>query len=386
MFDVLIHYTTNENVYKKFNNDYLEIKEDGYIERYEQVDLYYKNCNISQDNLFMIIQYYSSTGYMYIVGKIIKESSDTYMFVKVEEEIQKYIVDEFQFEKSDTYTKDYYYKIFSCEDDFDFKLSSVDRIAKKIKLKYFSWDELFFNNAILHEKLVSMLFDKSNVVKLTSLYNAPIKNISDRIYYACLQNIGFISETGINTKNTVLQGDIGEFLMNAMIENLIFKGNKSAYVFPKLAFKTTPNVSIHGNDGTFYNPEKKKIYYLEAKFYTDLKQALDKAIESINMHKYTDEDFLLANCNVFRNIVTEKTGDIIDIGEDVKENVIIFLMCADVYNKKDIEKIITDNNKLKELDDIDEFIVLVLPILNKEDFLKMFEKESKEINQRKVKK
>ena len=60
-----------------------------------------------------------------------------------------------------------------------------------------------------------------------------------------------------------MHGDIGEFLMDVMICRFIELNGTDSYIFPKLAYKTTPNSAVHGNDGTLYNITKNEIYYSE---------------------------------------------------------------------------------------------------------------------------
>ncbi|MEG2985912.1 MAG: Hachiman antiphage defense system protein HamA, partial [Peptostreptococcaceae bacterium] len=103
-------------------------------------------------------------------------------------------------------------------------------------------------------------------------------------YYSALQSIGFISKEEIDINLTVLHGDIGEFLMHYLVSEYIRVDKSSTYIYPKLAFKSNPKQPVYGNDGTIYIPEKKEIYYLEAKFYKDLNGAINKAVDSLEEH------------------------------------------------------------------------------------------------------
>lgn len=187
-----------------------------------------------------------------------------------------------------------------------------------------------------------------------------------------MRKIGFISNDEINIKNTVLHGDIGEFLMDIMIGKFLKSDNQNSYIFPKLAFKTRPKSAIHGYDGTFYNKQKKEIFYTEAKFYSELTKGLNSAVDSMNEHDGIDYDFLESNIELFRNIANNETGDIIEISDDVKEILIIFIVCDDRYTCDDIHETINQSKKLKKLLEFHEIIIFVLPILSKDDFLNLF--------------
>ena len=70
-------------------------------------------------------------------------------------------------------------------------------------------------------------------------------------------------------------------------------------IFSKLAYKTTPNSAVHGNDGTLYNITKNEIYYSEAKFYEELSLGLSKAVDSLFNHDNSDYDFINSNIDAF---------------------------------------------------------------------------------------
>lgn len=356
------------------------------MERFKQIDKYYKNNQATQDVYFFIIQYYDCNNMRkyFSVGKIFKISQTEYRYVKVTEEIKKIIIDALGLDSGKTYYKSVYYKEYYINSEDDFYVKEINEVSKKIKLKYFSWDELLDNNEVLHQKLIDILFDKNNVIDVASTYNRtdfPIKNKETLIeskYNSILKNIGFISKNGVDITNSVLSGDIGEFLMNIMIAKFISLHPEDEFIFPKLAFKTAPKVAIHGYDGTFYNRSKKEIYYTESKFYTKLSEALNNAVNSMKQHDQIDYDFIESHVNNFRNLASKRTGEIVEISSNIKEKLIIFLICADKYKLNDINKIINDNKKLQHLKKYNEIIVFVLPILNKKEFLELFKKISDE--------
>lgn len=56
-------------------------------------------------------------------------------------------------------------------------------------------------------------------------------------------------------------------------------------------------------------------------------------------------------------------------------------MCADMYKIEDVRNIITTNNKLNALDVSDKLTIIVLPILNKDDFMNLFKEKSEEVRE-----
>ena len=137
---------------------------------------------------------------------------------------------------------------------------------------------------------------------------------------------------------------------------------------------------VHGNDGTFYNKQSKEIYYLEAKFYLNLKQTLNHAIASINKHN-RDYNFINNNAEKLRNLANNQTAKIFYVDEEIEENYIVFLMCADMYKIEDVRNIIETNTKLNALDVNDKLTIIVLPILNKNNFMNLFKEKSEEVRE-----
>ncbi|HDA9545088.1 TPA: hypothetical protein O5566_002875, partial [Listeria innocua] len=82
------------------------------------------------------------------------------------------------------------------------------------------------------------------------------------------------------------------------------------------------------------------------------------------------------SAELFRNIKTNRTHELIEITDDVTEKLIIFLICADTYQEAEVKKIIEKNCKVKKLKEKFEVVIFVLPILDKENFLKFFQIQS----------
>lgn len=262
----------------------------------------------------------------------------------------------------------------------DFKNKKLSKYFNKIKLKYFCWDELLANNSILFEKINQILFNQENVLNIASTYDPTNFRNNDRVlkrkYFDALEAIGFINEKETNINLTVLQGDIGEFLMHYLVSEYINDDMFAKYLYPKLVFKTDSDSAVHGNDGTIYIPEKNEIFYLESKFYKDLNSAIRSGISSLKEHNETKKENFNRTAEFFRNIQNKNIGEIVEITEDVNENLVLFIICSDIYTENDVITHLENNNFLKAAGEEMKVILFILPILNKEAFLEAFKEES----------
>lgn len=381
MVRVLVHYTTQEAVYKSFN--YVS-KEIVYPERVREVKAFYEQYSRSQENLFFVISYYNESASKsdYCVGKV-TSLDDKFYFKKVSDEISNILLEGLSFDKRNSYERDFYYKTFAIEDTFAFRNKILSTYINKIKLRHFDWDELINSNEVLFEKISEILFSKDNVLRLATTYNPDFNynaEMLEKKYYSALEKIGFINQNGINASitDTILHGDIGEFLMHALVGEFLESDNRR-YLYPKLIFKTNAKMPVYGNDGTIYVPDANEIYYLEAKFYKKLEQAINKAVESLNNHNSETSEDISHNVELFRNIMTNRQHEIIEINDNVEEKLIIFAMCADKYTELDIKNMILSNNNIKLLGVDFEVHIFVLPVLNKLNFLNFFKLHSKKV-------
>lgn len=387
MLSVLVHYTTNETIFKLFSSQYCTIKNTNINKDiYDTVNKYYKKNHQNQECLLLINYYNTNTSQRkFELGRLERENDD-FKFTVIDEVLKNKILKELNVTSFNTYEKDQYFKILTIEAEEDYYLKEIDTKSKKIRLKYYTWDDLNANNKPLHENLIDIIFDRENVFNLatsksSNAYKLLDKDILTVLYRSALNTIGFISED-LDMERTVLHGDIGEFLMNYMVRKYIMQDNPDLYLLPKLVFKTDPNMAVHGNDGTFYNKKTKKIYYLEAKFYLNLKEALNHAIDSINKHNNNrDYNFINNNAEKLRNLANNLTADILYVDENIEDNYIIFLMCADMYKIEDVHNIIKTNDKLNALDVSDKLTIIVLPILNKNNFMNLFKEKSEEVRE-----
>lgn len=387
MLSILVHYTTSEMVFNFFSLQYCTIKNTNINKNiYDTVNKYYKK-NYQHPECLLLINYYNTNTSQrkFGLGRLERENDD-FKFTVIDEVLKNKILKELNVTSFNTYERDQYFKVLSIEDGEDYYLKEIDSKCKKIRLKYYTWDDLNVNNKPLHENLIDIIFDRENVFNLATSKNSSAYKSLDKdkltgLYQSALKTIGFVSED-LDIERTVLHGDIGEFLMNYMVRKYIMQDNPDLYLLPKLVFKTDPNMPVHGNDGTFYNKQSKKIYYLEAKFYLNLKEALNNAIDSIEKHNNNrDYNFINNNAEKLRNLANNQTEDILYVDEDIEENYIIFLMCADMYKIEDVCHIIETNNKLSALDVRDKLTIIVLPILNKNNFMNLFKEKSEEVRE-----
>lgn len=375
---VLLHYTVNWNVFNYFNKDNCHISNKQQV---NEVAKFYEKYNKYQDHLFFIICYTPQNKSVdYVVGNIRVDIKGNYIFDKVNEEIKKEIILNLGLENVNTYDYGFFYKENTLEDKNKFKNKQIFAFSNKIRLKFFDWNELIQDNNILFKTINDILFNQTIVLDLASSYNPSKHNYENRLlqkkYYDALQAIGFISREEIDIKLNVLHGDIGEFLMHYLVSDFISSDKSLTYIYPKLVLKSNPKMPVYGNDGTIYIPEKKEIYYLEAKFYNNLNTAINKAVDSLREHNEIVEENIQHRVELFRNIKTKSLDEIIEITEDVKEQLILFLICDNIYEEKDIIECLKKNNKLTNLKKMFEVIIFVLPILDKQLFLEYFKQDS----------
>ncbi|MBC1527428.1 Hachiman antiphage defense system protein HamA [Listeria seeligeri] len=375
---VLLHYTVKSSVFNHFNKDSCNIINEQQI---MEINNFYEKYNKYQEHLFLIICYTSQSKTVeYVIGNIQLNTDGNYLFYKVAEEIQNEIIHSLGLESTNTYDSGVFFKENILDDTDKFKNKQITDFANKIRLRYFDWDELINNNDVLFEKINSILFDQTAVLDIASSYNPGIRRYEDRIlqkkYYDALQAIGFISKEGINIELPVLHGDIGEFLMHYLVSDYISTDKSLTYLYPKLVLKSNPKMPVFGNDGTIYIPEKKEIYYLEAKFYKSLATAIDRATDSLKEHNEVVGENIQHKVELFRNIKTKNNDEIIEITEDVKEKLVLFLMCDNIYDQNDVIECIENNNKLNNLKKEFEVIIFIFPILSKQRFLERFKHDS----------
>ena len=382
--NVLIHYTTRSYVFKLFSKvgTYPFTMEDWV----KNVSDFYNKFSRSQEHLFFVVSYYEqgNNAPNYTVCRILfDEDSNTFQYSSVPSNTKKLICKELGLNTSNTYDKESYYRTFTIEgNEREFSNNNNKNDLNKIKMKFFTWSELLDSSSILFNVINDKIFNKENVLKVASTYAPKIKYTDKQRelkYFDALKSIGFISKTGIKTSSTTLHGDIGEFLMHIMLSQFLSEQSNEKYIYPKLVFKTSPNMPVYGNDGTIYLKDKKEIYYLEAKFYSDLNRAINKAIKSLTEHNEVSQEVFNHKIELFRNIKTDELHEVIEIDEEVKENLVLFLICDDFTEYDDILNVVKKNTKLNDLKNNFNIVLFVLPIINKKEYLTFFSEKSKAV-------
>ncbi len=184
----------------------------------------------------------------------------------------------------------------------------------------------------------------------------------------------------LNISNSVFQGDLGEYLMNIVIEKM----DISKSLISKVSLKTSPSMPAYGNDNIFYDLNSNTLYFGESKFRKKTKEALLSTYNSIQIHKSSlteisyiknhTSDFISESGAILKRI--ERKFETIDPSQ-VKINSISFVMTEDKYTEPDYKEILDSLVTSKQIsnDYITNSIIVFLPIISKCDFLQFFEKK-----------
>ena len=157
--------------------------------------------------------------------------------------------------------------------------------------------------------------------------------------------------------------------MNIVIEEF----DISKTLISKVSLKTSPSMPSYGNDNIFFDYENKILYFGEAKFYTDTINALTEAFNSISLHsknlqelsyiKNHTNTFIAENGKTLKKL--ERRLEKINSSQ-IKCTSITFIMSDDNFEED------ADKNKY-----INNAIIVFLPIISKNNFLKYFENKVK---------
>lgn len=270
---------------------------------------------------------------------------------------------------------------------------SSHKDISRIILNGFTFSQLKIEATNLYECISNILLDDENLfyyctqrtscrtLRETKKYVRRL--ISDNILVSeiktILKNLKWDKDS-IDINSTTLSGDIGEYLMNVIIETF----DISKTLISKVSLKTSPSMSSFGNDNIFYDYNKNILYFGEAKFYNNTKDALDVSFSSINKHlkdfteisfiKNHTSTFIAENGRTLKKI--EKRLETVDATK-ISCTSITFIMSDDNYEEQEYLNDIlhfagTNSNKNQY---INESIIVFLPVISKKDFLKYFEKK-----------
>ncbi|OCL97902.1 hypothetical protein AAX29_01753 [Aliarcobacter thereius] len=384
MMKVLIHYTTQYTVFKSFSRS--GTYDFTYDERIKNISEFYKRYNRTQNHLFFVLSYFDGVAQEteYAVCNIsYNETTSNYQYSSVPKYTIDTICEELGLKSNNTYDKESFYRVLTIEgNEKDFFNNTKDNDLNKIRMKFFSWEELVHDNELLFNEINNKIFNTDSVLKVASTYTPQIKYTDKQKkqkYFDALKSIGFISNKGVDISHNTLHGDIGEFLMHIMLSKFLSDKSVKKYIYPKLVFKTSPKMPVYGNDGTIYIEDTKEIFYLEAKFYSDLESAVNEAVKSLKTHNEVCKEDITHRIELFRNIKTDELNEIIEIDENVTENLVLFLICDDYTDYEDILDVIRKNKKLAKLKMDYNILLFVLPIISKQEYLNSFYVKSNDI-------
>lgn len=257
-----------------------------------------------------------------------------------------------------------HYKIEVINEDYN--ITKIEILKEKLfsilfdyffdfeNLFYYCTQDYFAMDRESAKNYVRKLIEKGTIIaKLDDLFNS----------------LGW-DKDNLNIDKTITHGDIGEYLMSIIIDE-IFDDIKN--IICKVSLKTSKNMPAFSNDNLFFNHKDKILYFGESKFYNDTKKALNDAIKSINKHKFDELSYITTKTNTMKAENEEKRQEIIEYITDLKRDEVIvknviFIISDDFHKDKDLKEVINklNENKKKILEDL---ILVILPIFSKEDFL-----------------
>lgn len=259
----------------------------------------------------------------------------------------------------------------------------------RIILDGITYSQLKIDANALYEIISNLLLDKENLfyyctqrtscktLKQTRKYVKQLikNNILRAEIETILINLKWDKES-IDVNSTKFCGDLSEYLMNIIIET--FEISKT--LISKVSLKTSPSMPSFGNDNIFYDCEKNILYYGEAKFYSNTKNALKESFNSINYHsenlteisyiKNHTSTFISESGDTLKKIV--KRLETIDFSKIIYKS-ITFIMSDDRYEEQDyLNDLYTFAKTNNEKKYINESIIVFLPVISKKRFFRIF--------------
>lgn len=260
---------------------------------------------------------------------------------------------------------------------------------RKIKIKSCSWEEILKSKETLYDLIIDLMLDKLNLFYYATQKDSTKTMEASKLYIEELiekelinQNVEDIFRTigwsngNLDINNTRFQGDFAEYLMNILIDKYF---NPSTLI-SKVSVKTSPRVSSFGNDNIYYDYEQEKLYFGESKFYSDTKEAVKMAIDSLEKHNDIEEISYVRNHS--SSYIAENEEERIKIVEkmetsnsdDISINSVFFIMNDDIYKKDEYEELLISKFIVKGNNtEIPENILMIFfPILSKSELLVRF--------------
>ena len=170
------------------------------------------------------------------------------------------------------------------------------------------------NNKFNYLKMKGIIIDniKSYVFSRKKISEYIENGKNDRLVFEAITKFREIKDNNDPGKGS----ELGEILLYIFLESQL----GARKILSKMELKTSRNDYVKGAEGVFLhsyiNKESKYFDFIigEAKMYKDIKNAINKAFESIEDHlKVKDFEYNLVNDNIFKEVVTE------DEAEEIKK-------------------------------------------------------------------
>lgn len=373
---ILVNKVSNAVCYNSYLSDQVISFSD---KLYSFVDEYIKNYN---QDLYFVVCLFENTltkSIDVVIGSLNKQGKD-YTYKIVEEDIKSFICSHLNIKTLNDL------QVISL--DYNAELIFIPISSEKeikIKKSLYSVDSLKLDPSKLHHYLVDLLFDRENILHFASTRNQ-IHSMNDDtkeyLFYRILKKIGFVKSSEINISSKVLAGDIGELMMGILMRKYFVDIFNEGMVYPKLAYKTNPNSPVNGVDGSFYLPDNKHLYHMEAKFYTSFNEALKKACDSLEdiLNKHDDLTVLFDAYNL-RDVMNNMDFDpnLLGMSDGVEEKFVIFIAEESHYKKSNIKHILDTSEKYQNFKSSYEVIFVILPVFDKKSFMEIFAEKSKQM-------
>lgn len=262
---------------------------------------------------------------------------------------------------------------------------------KKIRICSCEWNEIIDNPEMIYKAIVDLLLDEVNLFYFASQKEST-KTLTDTKEYIkkllekgilnnnlqdILKNIGWDKEN-IKINNTIFQGDLSEYLMCIIIDEL----TEYKTLISKVSLKTSPNMPAYGNDNIFFDYDNDTLYYGESKFYQDTLSGINAALKSLEEHLTgTEISFIRSHTNTFIAHNGEQRQKLVETMEtkfvdDISVKKLCFITSDDMYEKANYEELLLKKFGSEEAicSNCNEIIMIFLPIISKKGLLEYFEK------------
>ena len=262
---------------------------------------------------------------------------------------------------------------------------------KKMRVSSCTWDEIFENPKLVYEAIIDLLLDSVNLFYFASQKEST-KTLTETKKYikvllkngtidddlnAVLDSIGWNKEQ-INVQNTIFQGDLAEYLMCILIDELTDYNT----LISKVSLKTSPKMPSFGNDNIFFDYDNNILYYGESKFYADPLSGVGDALKSLDIHFTTNEiSYIRSHTRTFIAPDGKKRKQLVEMMDfvpvdDINIKRICFVANDTVCRKEDYENLLMKKfgNQEEITNTFKEIVLVFLPVISKKELLEHFER------------